>query len=498
MLFAFSILMLFYSFLFSLVGQFLLLQFMIPLALLVLLVIWLLPETRQVPTRALSMLSISYIFALLCWPDYLAFSFPGLPWITAIRLVGIPMMLVFLVCLSTSSTFRADLAETINAAPLVWKGLVSFTFIAILSVVFSSDVGASLNKLMLALVNWTMIFFCAAYFFRSPGRALQLGYVLWAIGIFLCLIAFQEWRHSSVPWAGHIPSFLKIEDENVQKIMSGSARSTTGIYRVQSKFTTPLSFAEYLSLATPFVMYFIITTRRIPVAVFGLITLAFFFFTIRNTDARLGVIGFFSSLLLTSLIWGALRWHRDRDSIFGPAVVLAFPAGVAAFLVASLYIGRLRAMVWGNGAQQFSNNAREAQWDMGIPMILRAPWGHGIGRGAATLGYTNLGGTLTIDTYYLTAALEFGVLGFFCYFGTFLTAIYVAGKEAVRTKNYEISMVAPLGVALVNFVIIKSVLSQQETHPLAFILLGAVVALVWRNSKAGQFSSAISKSAQTA
>ena len=59
---------------------------LLPLAALGLLVIWTLPEVRWAPTRTLRWAFYASFIGLICWPNYLAISLPGLPWITVIRL----------------------------------------------------------------------------------------------------------------------------------------------------------------------------------------------------------------------------------------------------------------------------------------------------------------------------------------------------------------------------------------------------------------------------
>src|SRR3546814_1294481 len=66
--------------------------------------------------------------------------------------------------------------------------------------------------------------------------------------VLLTLVAVQEWRHGVVPWVGHVPSFLKIQDPVVQRVLEGSARAATGIHRIQATYTTSLGFAEFLAL----------------------------------------------------------------------------------------------------------------------------------------------------------------------------------------------------------------------------------------------------------
>lgn len=469
-----------YSAFFTLIGRFLMLQFMIPLMILAVLVIWMLPENDRPPTRALQVLAFAYLAALSCWPDYLAIALPGLPWITLLRLTGFPMLFILMMCISVSPTFRTEMKERLSAIPFIWKAVVGFSIIGLLSIALSDDPGFSFNKFVVAMINWTVPFFVAVWVFSRRGRIVWLGYMLWAVSIYVSLIGFQEWRHSQVPWAGKIPSFLVVEDEAVQRILTGAARASTGIYRVQSKFTTSGGLAEYLSFALPFILHIMVKTDRLWVRVASGATIPVVIWTLVKTDARLGMVGLFMSLLFYALAWGIMRWRSDKTSLFGPALTIAYPAIFSAFITATFFVGRLRAMVWGNGAQSASTETRKEMYRQGIPMIMHNPVGHGFGTGARTLGFVNGNGVLTIDTYYLSIGLEFGVLGFILYYGMFLAAIWYGTKTVWRAPRGDALYLVPVTIALAIFVIEKSVFSQQENHPLVFMLLGASVALMWR------------------
>ncbi len=45
--------------------------------------------------------------------------------------------------------------------------------------------------------------------------------------------------------------------------------------------------------------------------------------------------------------------------------------------------------------------------------IISRPWGYGIGQGGITLGFASPSGVLTIDSYFLSVLLEFGMSGIF-------------------------------------------------------------------------------------
>jgi hypothetical protein len=479
-----------YGFGFALTAPYLIVPFTVPLLILAILTIWALPDTDRAPVGLMTSLFFLFFLALVLWPNYLAISLPALPWITMLRLVGFPMVLALLIAVSTSPRFRSQMAEALSSVPLIWKLLVGFVVIQTVTLPLSSNVPASFQKYIVAQVYWTAIFFISVYVFSRPGRPMLWVLLLWISALVLCVIGLWEQRLGRVPWAGHIPPFLKVDDEVVQRILSGASRAASGKYRVQATSSTSLGFAEYLALCMPFFMYFLWAGRNVLIRVAAAATIVIAFNAIISTDSRLGVVGTLLSLALSLLFWGIMRWKRAKGSLFGPAVVVGFPILFAGLFASTLFVGRLRRMTWGGGEHQFSNQGRMDQVEAGIPIIARNPVGHGVGQGAEVLGFTNGAGVLTIDTYYLAIALEYGVLGFLVYYAMFLIGTWKAAREAVRAPetDREFGLLLPLSISLAVFLVIKSIFSVEHNHPIAFLMLGMVVALIGRirREQAGQ------------
>lgn len=465
---------------FGLYGTFILMQLSIPLLVMLALIVWLLPDVGRAPERALDRLFFAFLAVMICWPNYLALALPGMPWITMIRLVAAPLAIFMLVCLSVSAEFRGRMKTILSASPLQWKALIAFIAISFMSIAVSRRFGISVNKFVVAQLYWTLIFFTAAFVFSRPEHARKFAYLIWICALVVALIGFWEWRRKLVPWAGHIPSFLKVDDEMLVKLLASNGRKATGIYRVKSVFTTALGLAEYLALSMPFVIHLAATARRWQMRVAAAASIPFFFYIITLTDSRLGAVGFFMAILFYILAWGALRWRDHRDSIIGPVVVLTYPALFCAFIAATFFVRRLSVMVWGGGASAPSSAARRAQVASGMPKIWSHPWGHGIGQGAETLHFANQGGVLSIDSYYLLVGLEYGVIGFIVWASLFLIAIFQAGRYILFARSEETLLLVPIVISLINFAIIKSIFAQESNHPLAFAMLGAVVALIYR------------------
>ncbi len=483
---ALTLFALMYGFAFAIFGRYLMVQLTFPLAILTGLTLWVLPDFAAPPERLLGGLLTGYLFALLCWPDYVALAVPGLPWVTAVRLLGYPLAFVLLISVAMSATFRARLAEILSAAPIIWKLMVAFIAIGFLTLPLSSNLLASINKFIVAQMAWTTTFFASVYLFVQPGRVRRFAYCLWGITLYVCAIGLYEARYSKLPWAGRIPSFLKIEDEQVQRVIAGIARASTGVYRVTSKFGISLGLGEFLAMALPFILHLMVTTRRGWVRFGTAASLPLIFFISLKTDSRLAFIGFFVSLLLYGFAWAVTFWRRNPRNVLAPAIVLAYPFLISAFLALSFLWRRLEVLVWGGGAQQSSTDSRKTQYEMGMHILMKNPIGHGMGEGASSLGYVSRGGILTIDTYYLAVALEYGIIGFFIYYGMFAYATWRAGRVGFETRDPDVMFLMPVSIAFINFLIIKSVFSQQENHSLAFILLGITISLLWRHRQQTQ------------
>ncbi len=478
-----------YGFAFAILAPYIVVPFAIPILIVLLLIIWAMPDAAA-PVRTLNFFFFSFFIGLVIWPNYLSISLPGLPWISVIRLTVFPLALLLLYCVSVSQDFRTKLGEVVSSIPYLWQAITAMAVIYTVSVALSDEPTTSLNKLIVVQTQWTAIFFVASYVFLKPGRATKWAVCIWIMALWVCAIALLENRLGYIPWRSHIPALFQIDDPVVLRYLSGTQRSATGIHRAQSVFTTSLALSEYLCLALPFAMHFTRPGFHWIIRAIAVFTIPLTLYVIILTDARLGFVGFLVTMMAMIFIWGFRQRQRNKGNPFWTAIVVAYPVFFCMMVAATFFVGRLRARVWGNGPQQFSTRSRIEQYEMGIPKIITHPWGYGLTRANDALGYVDSGGFATIDTYYLTAGLEYGILGFLIYFGMILTAIYFAGKRSLSPAPLEdeYALLIPASVALVNFVVIKSVFSQQDNHPIIFMLLGMVAALLWRNRNDSKLS----------
>lgn len=470
---------LFYGFRFATIGTPSLMLLGAPLALLVVLLIWALPPGEYAPSGALIPLYLTFMAAQALWPNYLAVVLPGLPWLTLSRTFASLMVLVLLICVSVSSTFRGRMAETLGADPFIWRCLVGFALLQAASILWSPDGTDSLNDFISGQITSGACFFTSVYLFRRAGFAEFWAKTFLVVVAGACLFGLWENELGRVPWAGNTPSFLRIDDPVVVKILAGGARAATGIHRVQSTATTPLSLAELIGMSSAFAIHFVTWRYPLYLRLLSAIYVVLGLHVIILTDSRLGFVAWMVTAIFYLLMWAMVRWREHRGSIFAPAIVFSYPAILIAAFISTFLVGRLRARVWGSGAQQASTDARKLQWEMAIPRIAENPFGYGIGRAGKVLGFKNQAGMGSIDSYYLTLLLDFGILGFALYFGIILRAVWIGGKLVYQHPSHpESRMVIPFAVSLISYVVVKSVLSQETNGAFVYMMLAGCLAAV--------------------
>ncbi|KRB45289.1 O-antigen ligase [Phenylobacterium sp. Root700] len=478
-----AILLIVYGFFFAITAPYYVVQFAFPIAFLGAVSIWALPDSKKNPSHLTDGFLFAFLICLVLWPRYLALALPGLPWITTIRLTGVPLVFILLISASISSEFRVKMVAILNSTPAIWKILCVFLVVQILTIPFAKAPFTTINRVINAQISWTAIFFAACYVFSKPGRAERWFALMWVLALSVGVLAVIERPIGHVPWAGHIPSFLKVEDDSVARILVGGVRMYGGGYRVQGPFTTSLGLAEFMALSLPFVMHFAVGQYRLAIRLAAAISVPFLIYIILLTDSRLGLLGAFAAFLAYVLIRALLEWRRRRDSLIPPAVLFGFPALLTAVIASTFLVGRIRSRIWG-GQYQSSNEGRMEQISAGIPKILHQPIGHGMNNAGPVLGWVQPNGLLTIDVYYLAVALDYGIVGFFAFFGFFSLGISKGFKQALLTdeKGTDFSLLVPLTVGLITWILIKAVFADEGNHAIAFMMMGMIVALVYRTN----------------
>ena len=457
----------------------------VPVVVCLLVVLWLMPDRATFPLTAIEANFRVMFVLMILWPVYIAVVLPGLPWLTPTRIEVILVTVLLMYSVATSAALRSHLAIVATQSRLLWVGFLTWQASMLVSLPFSQQIGQSTKILIDRQLSYTESFFLGCLVFARRGSA------TWAIGCMLVLAVicsidgFIELRMEHPPWALHIPSFLKVDETFLSTVLGSQARSDDGFYRVRGPFVNSLVFAEFLALCTPFVLHWMLNARSLLlrlslIAVAGLNLAA-----ILVTHSRLGLVGTMVALATYVPLWAFKAWRANRTSLLGPTLLFGAPLIAFGLLGVVFSSHTLTMSVLGGGAQESSNEGRTQQRQMAIPRVLSHPLGHGLGQGAQVLGFRAPNGMLTVDDNFMETTLDLGVLGVVGYYGMFAMGAWVAGRAYLATSERESQLAGPLASMMVVFLVIRSVLAEEDNHPLVFILLGMVMALRARDLALG-------------
>ena len=456
---------------------------MTPFFIVIAIILWMLPDVGGVQINRIQSLLVAFIGYSVAWPNYVAFNLPGLPWITPTRIALFWLVSVFVINFSSSREMRDALRDSVSEMPGFMKVFWFYWLATTVAMVFSDDFAVSINRYINNQIYWTMMFFATALAASRAGFVMRLSKMLLYTTVIVLIYSLYEVWVERVIWVDHLPSFLKIDPEVLQSVMDAQSRAGTDIYRARGPYVVALYFSEFLSMAFPFFVHSTAQERRfwpfvlLLAATFGMMVLMYM------TNTRSAMIGMIVAIVAYPLFIAAQALARKRRSIVGSAIIYGYPAVLVVVALIVQFWNRAHVLVLGGGQHQSSSDARSAQWEMMWPKLATHPLGHGVGRGNTMLGFLSPSGKGTVDSYYITVMMDSGVLALPLFILLFLVPA-IAGFYYFRTaKTPEMKLLAPFALGLVNFSIIKSVLSTENTVPLAFVFIGCIVGLVYQHKR---------------
>lgn len=469
----------FYGVAIAILPPILLLYVSLPILLLVAGTLWALPDQHRISLKPLRLCFFAFSAAIFLWPDYLAIDIPGFAWISLRRLCSWAMAASLAMSISTSSELRHRIRSVIGQTRPFWIMVALYFAAQWLTIVLSESPASSFNRSLNQVFIWGVPLLAAVCVFEEFAQVRRwIGFLLIA-GAVNCVISALEFQNAGLLWEHHIPSFLTVEADVLQRIMSGAVRD--GQYRVVSVFSVSLCLAEFLSFLTPFALRRAFATNRIGPILFWTIFDLVLWGAIILTRSRLGIIGWLASHSVFMLLWGWKRWTEKPRDLFGPAISLAFPFAASALFISMFTVDAVRVRTIGGGSTGFSDRAREAQYALFWPKFFHNPLGYGSGRSGAVLDYQLPGGLVTVDSYFITTGLDYGIIGLVSYFGMFLYAFNLMGKTYLDSDAKDGDIALALACAIAVLFMIRLVLSQSDNTPLIFITFGAAMSLYARN-----------------
>jgi DNA-binding XRE family transcriptional regulator len=75
-------------------------------------------------------------------------------------------------------------------------------------------------------------------------------------------------------------------------------------------------------------------------------------------------------------------------------------------------------------------------------------------------------------------------VGFLVYYAFFITGAVGVFKKSIiaAEKGIHAPLLIPTTISIINFVVIKAVLADEGNHPLAFMMVGMAVGLIYQTT----------------
>jgi hypothetical protein len=443
------------------------------LALFALAVLMALPlNERAIKTRVMLWALASYMALDILWADYVALELPFFPFITPVRILLLLLVGIWLFFAATSRDIHGRLWLSMREVPLLTAAVVACVIFDGLSIIFSLDPGLSSKSFFNHLLTYTIPFFMAATLVRSRRDIdILVGTLVLCAGVVGLIVVAETIIHRNLyaitfsKWINHETIWLK-------DIFVGEVRR--GKYRAFGPFDIHLSLADYFVLCLPFVYYCFEQAKRAwaKLLLAGIALLSFY--GIYATDSRTAML---ASLLITG-IYAAVKClqfqARSQGSLLRPLVALLMVGTILATPIV-VAIG-FSNMGWEDAFG--AGGTRSVQLKLGLPKVAKRPiTGYGAGLAGYVLNYRADGVNLTIDNYYLSVALDCGILAALAFALLPATMMFIAFRRALA-RSRDGPLFLAFALSALAFAIVRSTLSQYENINLFYILLGTFVALL--------------------
>lgn len=415
----------------------------------------------------------AYIAADVLWPSYVAIILPGLPYITPSRIILTLLAIGWIGAIARSPSVVETLSHRLRALRWIAIPLVAIIALKLLAIPFSPYRALAIKCLANQSITWYLPFLLTASLLRSRDDLLRGARVfVVAASIVGVLVVWERVTHTN-PYVATLGQLVTANERWIPSTFTREFRR--GGYRAFGPYTACLSLAELMTVCLPFALYWYEYARsRYARGALAASVLLMLFGTFA-ADSRTGMLtsGFILSLYLLIRV-GRLAARDPRPArrrLIMTGVVLCVVAMVATGLYA------MRQLDWEDAFG--ANGSRTRQLQLARPLLRDRPLiGYGPGNGVAALmlQYRPNGFDLTIDSYYLTAALETGFPGLIVLLILLGAFVCLAYKRAFEDRP-DASLYLALALFGTAFALVRTTLSQDQNMNLFYIVLGAFVAL---------------------
>lgn len=340
------------------------------------------------------------VFFLLAWPNYIVYK-PAewMPGITPDRIMLITMIFRSALLFGMSS-HRLSVQKTCKPFSFVVFLISCLILTGLLSFFFSEDdklitLFATVNQ----TVNGPILFFLLLLFMNSEQRRDHLFNLILTIAIVCNIVGVVEWVHQGALFK---ESIITETDFTVVK-----EKVRFDQYRLMSVFANSLVYAQFLVAVLPICFFSIFKSRTLIGKLLFSVNFGLSIFLAYQTYSRaaLGLMGcFFVFYFLIKLYFG-IAGKLLRNLVV--VVIIALSVALVGWLFVNYHDFVESELVNTNEETTQSSRARSLQFQIGKELVAERPiLGYGAGNGSKSLAPLK-----SVDNYYLSLALDYGLTG---------------------------------------------------------------------------------------
>jgi O-antigen ligase len=433
-------------------------------------------------------LFLVWVFLLGACPAYIPFKLDPLPGLNPIRVMFGLLAVVWVFAYISSPALKERLSQRLRGSPIGFFLIMAFAVWQLVAAALGDAPVYSLYYSAKMMLTGVFFFLVAVSIIRDDSDLKAFAVAVTLGAIVAATAAIVEWRIQANLFLRFLPSDPQ-ELAALEWIIADKSRE--GSYRVSGTFSHPLVLGEYLVMALPASLALIFINGKVSFRLLGWLAVPLILFGIYLSQTRSSVLAV-AMVAFVFMILTAIRGVRQRRSL-GIALAgwmsLVVAIGLSVFLVsASLYLAEGR-----NLSEAGSTEARFLMLERATRLVLDQPiQGYGPGTAAFKIGFLPGMRSLTIDSYFLSIAIESGLLGLVLWIAINIRSGHAAvvGSLSGSTQRAGV-LYAAVAAMMAASIVMKLVLSLTTNINLLFVVFGlciVVTSLVTRSTRSSQGS----------
>ena len=320
--------------------------------LIALLMFWTLPQLHRVPEKALRAMFFVLIFTQICVPAYYMVQVPGLPWLSARRIVTFVVVILFLINIAGSRSARSKIITTLASIKLSCICIFGFAVMLFLSIFTSSYYSESVSYFSDSLLNWYVPFFVALLVIQSEEDIWQVIKFVTILAIVVGLAGLIEFilqhRFLFDIFPRSVLAAMMAGNPAIAAMVNSSP-FRNGLYRASSTFTVPLSFGEFAAIVAPFCAYFVLHGKTWCERALGVAAMMSTMLALFISGARGGYVSFLIAMPLLMSLWTVRHSRLNPRSLSAAICLIIILIGTVATVALLVYWPRFGNLVLGGG-----------------------------------------------------------------------------------------------------------------------------------------------------